>query len=422
VEKIYEIRDPIHRFIVLNAEERALVDTRPLQRLRRIKQLAFTNMVYPGAEHTRFVHTLGVAHLAGRAFDLLVTKESDYLQALGYKPEDLKRTRQVLRFAALLHDTGHPPFSHAAERDLFPQRKNENTSYTHEDYSIRVISLPEVREVLEGSEWKISPEEVSALITGKTDERSRVWTQLLSADLDVDRMDYLLRDSLATGASYGLFDVDRLLRTLTINPDEGSLALEEGGVNAAEGLIYARYFMFAQIYFHKTRRAYDLLLTDFLRKILPAGNFPEPDLLEEYLDWDDFRVMELIRQKTNEIESAKNILQRNHNRQVHSTTDYPEAKECRLFVEMRDRIRQKFFASNPEILKEDYAENAPHKFQKNEFFVKGETTGRFIRIDQVSKLVANLHPIEKMRLYVPKDEKLQEIRKFVREHGGDWDL
>lgn len=377
-------------------------------------------MVYPGAEHTRFAHTLGVAHLAGLAFDILKNKESDYLRDLGYNRDYLERARQVLRFAALLHDTGHPPFSHAAERDLFPKGKDGNTSYSHEDYSIRVISLPEVREVLEGSRWKISPEEVAAMIAGETDNRSRIWAQLLSGDLDVDRMDYLLRDSLATGASYGLFDLDRLLRTLTINPEKGSLALEEGGVNAAEGLIYARYFMFAQIYFHKTRRAYDLLLTDFLRGIMPAGCFPEPDQLEEYLNWDDFRVLDMIREKATEVESAKIILQRNHPRQVHGTTDYPEAKECRLFFEIRDSIREKFFAHNPAILKADYAENAPHKFKKNEFSVKGETTGRFYPINEVSKLVANLHPIGKMRLYAPKDANLDEIRRFVQEHGGDW--
>ena len=280
--KTHEIRDPIHVFIRLKSEERALLDSRPFQRLRHIHQLALTYLVYPGATHRRFEHSLGVMQLATRIYDE-VTSDAN-LTHPGAKaivnPSDY--WRKVVRAAALCHDLGHLPFSHAAEKELLPQ------GWTHERLSLEIIRSEELRPVWEAI--GVQAEDVGKVALGQKDHPEpdtftdwhTILAEIIVGDVfGADRMDYLLRDSYHAGVAYGRFDHHRLIDTLRVLPRqelgvgqaEPALGIEYGGLQAAESLLWARYFMYTQLYFHHVRRAYDMLLKEFLEQWLDGGRF-----------------------------------------------------------------------------------------------------------------------------------------------------
>lgn len=254
---MHRVRDPIHGFIGLRPVEAALVDTLPFQRLRRVRQLGLTAMVYPGAEHSRFTHSLGACHVAGQLAETLA--RDGWTGDVG-----------LVRVAALLHDLGHPPFSHAGELGMH-----------HEAMTARLVRGGEVAEALRAH--GIDPEDVAGLLEGRGDP---VGKALVSGQLDADRMDYLLRDARACGVRYGEYDLPRLVESVTVAPD-GSLGVRRAGLYAVEGMLLARYSMFQQVYFHRTRRLLDRLL----ERVLPAW----PEDPEAYLAWDDARVLELLR-------------------------------------------------------------------------------------------------------------------------------
>ena len=266
MEDSIEIRDPIHGFIPLSDWERDIIDHPVFQRLRRIRQLGWTDMVYPSAMHTRFEHSLGVMHVASQMYDRIVDSASTFLGSeLDYNSSGLARDKVLVRIASLLHDVGHAPFSHAAE-ELMPVNPVSSTRYRHEDYSAALIELL-MTDVIDShpqnENFHISAKEVSDFLVGRVGVigRSLLWRELISSQLDADRADYLLRDSYHAGVAYGRFDLGRLLTTLNLafDPESGApvLGVEEGGVHVAEGLILARYMMFTQVYFQHTRRSYD---------------------------------------------------------------------------------------------------------------------------------------------------------------------
>ena len=146
-----EVRDPIHGFIIYNGLEKEIINSKPFQRLRHIKQLAFTDYVYPGATHTRFAHSLGVMEFATKIFDILVRKQGDVLKkGFGWNDGDIQRNRQLLRLSALLHDVGHAPFSHASE-SLF------SNGQKHEDYSVKIIRETQIGNIIDQYSKKTRP-------------------------------------------------------------------------------------------------------------------------------------------------------------------------------------------------------------------------------------------------------------------------
>ena len=304
----YEIRCPLHGFIVINDWEREIISQPAFQRLRRIRQLAWTDLVYPGAMHTRFEHSLGVMHVATRLYEAVVEHSAEVLQSeLAYNREGLDRHRTLVRLTALLHDVGHGPFSHAAE-ELLPARE-DGSKYEHEDYSAAVIKN-KLRDVIEQHPLNRNRgfyvEDITALLEGSSRAKHALfWRELITGQMDADRMDYLLRDSLHAGVDYGRFDWRRLMHTVEAVPgrDGGAprLGVSEGGWHAAEALVLARYFMFTQVYFHKSRVACDHHLRKTLAQMMPGGYFPPPQRdqpgrpgLDAYLKWDDWRVLGLL--------------------------------------------------------------------------------------------------------------------------------
>ena len=238
-------RDPIHRYIhIYHLPFWQLINTKEMQRLRRIHQLGGTHQVYQTAEHTRFPHSLGVYEVVRRMLEL----ETFQGQLNDYE-------RLSVLCAALLHDVGHGPFSHSFEHVF---------AVSHEDFTRRIILDPdtEVNQVLASYHPKL-PEDVASIIE-KT-HPNPLLIQLVSSQIDGDRMDYLLRDSYFTGTSYGNFDMERILRTLRVKNKQ--IVFKESGVQAIEDYILARYHMYWQVYYHPTTRSYERLLILIFRRI-----------------------------------------------------------------------------------------------------------------------------------------------------------
>ena len=337
----YEFRCPVHGFIKVNHWERNVIDHPAFQRLRRIRQLGWTDYVYPGATHTRFEHSLGVMHVLTRMYNAISERSSVVLHThLNYDADGIGKFRdlQLMRFAALLHDIGHAPFSHAAEA-LLPYRPKTTRRYSHEDYSAAIIRH-KLNDVIENhpanQNMMLTAEEIASLIDGTSrNSRALFWRELIDGQMDADRMDYLLRDSLHLGVQYGKFDLDRIVATSTaieMIPDgsdaiECRLAVTKGGLYAAVGLILARYFMFTQVYFHKTRVAYDIHLQHALSDMLPQG-FPPPehDTIHSYIAWDDWRVFGLLSDGGGG-EHGRRLRQRDHFRQIWESSESPLADE-----------------------------------------------------------------------------------------------
>lgn len=253
-------RDPVHNLIVFQDEDQIVIDlinTKEMQRLRRIRQLGLGNIAYPGAEHSRFVHSLGVAHVMRRFLDTLREGRDPLTNRL---QRDLQEHRSLALASALLHDIGHGPFSHALE---------SVTHVRHERFTIGVVLSPhtEVHQVLEAAQTGLS-QQVASVIE-RTFEPSRALVKLLSSQLDMDRVDYLLRDALMTGAGYGTFDVEWLLHAMRIGEVDGEpevgLDLKKGQ-SIAEDYIMCRYYMYLHVYFHRTTRAAEVMVEKLLQR------------------------------------------------------------------------------------------------------------------------------------------------------------
>jgi len=280
----HEVRDPVHVFIHFDSDERKVIDSRPLQRLRHIHQLALTYLIYPSATHKRFEHSLGVMEVASKIFDVVTREQNiseDVKKALPEiaQPKKLMYWRSALRMAALCHDTGHLPFSHAAEEKLLPVR------WDHERLTRELILSDEMASIWRGMTPPLRAEDIVKLAIGPrkaSDLTFSNWEAILSEIIvgdtfGADRIDYLLRDSHHAGVSYGRFDHHRLLETLRIVPSptsvEPALGAELGGIQSAEALLIARYLIYSQVYLHRVRRIYDIHLCDFLSEWLDCGKF-----------------------------------------------------------------------------------------------------------------------------------------------------
>ncbi|CAH0419105.1 HD domain-containing protein [Periweissella ghanensis] len=246
------LRDPIHTYVYVHHQIILdLINTSEFQRLRRIKQLGIASLVFPGAEHSRFTHSLGVYEITRQITNHL---EQTYpSQELGDGLWDASE-QMITLIAALLHDLGHGPYSHTFEH-IFKT--------DHERYTQLIITSPgtEINDVLK----KVSPDfprQVAAVIN-KTYPNPQV-VQIISSQIDADRMDYLLRDAYFTGASYGSFDLSRIMRL--IKPYKDGIAFSIAGMHAIEDYVVSRYQMYQQVYFHPVSRAMEVILTSLLRR------------------------------------------------------------------------------------------------------------------------------------------------------------
>ena len=290
-----EIRDPIHGFIYREPKERKIVDTPIFQRLRRLKQLALASLVYPGAVHSRFEHSLGAFHIAREVSKRLLTSDSD---------------RELVRLAALLHDIGHGPFSHVSEPILkkFCKIKLDlDNQQIHEIISKIIIEKdPDLVRIMGVDQCR----DIACLMSGKYGYR--IMKDIVSGPLDVDKQDYLLRDSYFCGVEYGVYDGNRLIDALHVLndvDDEQSLAISSDGINSVEQFVLAKYYMNVQVYYHKIRLITDEMISraislgieedkiEWLTRIYSYDGSDEH--LNEYLQWHDEKlILEILSDRT----------------------------------------------------------------------------------------------------------------------------
>jgi len=394
--------------------------------------LGLTCLIYHGAEHSRFGHSLGVMDVADKIFDIIHQKDKSTGDNLltpeyGWNEDSVEKYKIILRLWALLHDIGHCPFSHAAE-GLF--EKNVD----HEKMGGKIINEDgSIRDIINSlyKEYEINSELISSLVgksiiaEGSSEFKFPypVIKQIIDGPLDSDKIDYLWRDSMLTGVYYGRFDLERLVNTMVIVFDKGAehiaLGIEEGGKYSAESLILSRYYMFLQVYFHNVRRAYDKHLSQFLKgyfKLYMDQNH-YPSETNKFLEYDDNKVMgfmyESLEKKDDCSYYANSIINRQHYRTLIESSDFSTVKESKVFKRSFERIKKKF--PKVDILL-DSASDAPNKFSKDAFYVKlkkpkgNDLNSRYVEIDEVSDIITKLGEIEKYRVYVPKEHS-DEIKK-----------
>lgn len=258
------IRDPIHGNIRIKGYIAELLESPEVQRLYNIKQLGFAHLVFPGAHHTRLEHSLGAYHIASQISETLNIEDD---------------RQNIVTCAALLHDIGHGPFSHTLESILLEKFGVDHIDLTEElilgEYEIfdskekKFIQSPSAAQIL--SKNDVDKKEIVNIIRGKTYKKSYLG-QILNSTIDVDQLDYLLRDAYYTGVAYGMIDIERLLQTLMIHED--NLTIKRKGVGVVENILMARGLMYSSVYFHKTARIAELMLSKAIEEI------PDPEPLE----------------------------------------------------------------------------------------------------------------------------------------------
>jgi HD superfamily phosphohydrolase len=237
------IKDPVHGYVEVEGPLLPVLDSPPVQRLRHVKQLGFSCLVYPGANHTRFEHSLGTMHLATILARHLLLDTADV---------------RLIAAAGLLHDIGHGPFSHTSEAFLSEFAGHDHHRVDH------LLAEPALASALAGAD--LDPAAIAALIRGE-----HPLADLIHGDLDADRMDYLQRDAHYTGAPYGTVDAERLIQSSLLS-EGGGLGIDESGIAAAESLLIARTLMRSAVYFHHTSRIATSMLNLALCEHVAAGN------------------------------------------------------------------------------------------------------------------------------------------------------
>jgi len=367
------IRDPIHDYIELDDLALGLIETPQVQRLRRIRQLGFSNLVYPGANHTRFEHSLGVYHLAKH-----LVKQVDEQQ------------RNELLAAALLHDIGHGPFSHATEDLAF-----RYTRKSHEDIE-EFLRKGEISDILK--EYSLSPSVIAAHIRGETDPG-----QIIHSEIDVDRMDYLVRDAHYTGVAFGLIDHVRLIHELKFN--ENRLVLNIGGLQAAESLLVSRFLMHPTVYFHHVSRIAESMCENAAQYMIEGGL--DPTLFRRM---DDCTFMMEMKKAGG---YASELAERLENRRLFKRALYTGFDNVNIDVIQHKKNKRRVetqIAEKAGIDPEYVLVDIPEKPDIAEMKAQVMVNGKMISIDKASNLVASLEKaqIDNWRLGVFTPNEFRE--------------
>ncbi len=410
MEKVF--RDPVHNYIhVQHQVILDLINSREVQRLRRIKQLGTSSYTFHGAEHSRFSHSLGVYEITRRICDIF--KRNYPIEKLGKDGWDDSH-RIVALCAALLHDVGHGPYSHTFEHIFHTD---------HEALTVAIITSPEteVFQILNNVEEGF-PEKVASVIT-KTYSNPQV-VQMISSQIDADRMDYLLRDAYYTGTEYGTFDLTRILRV--IRPYEGGIAFAMNGMHAVEDYIVSRYQMYVQVYFHSVSRGMEVILEHLLDRahelsqvdpeifayhsqlLLPFLN--QSFTLEDYLKLDDGVLNTYFAQWSDEkdvilSDLAQRFLNRKPLKSVAiDSSDNPLLNKMRELVE-KVGFNPKYYTAINSSYDLPYDFYRPEQGRHRTQIEIMQSDGTLVELSQASQLVAALAGQSQgdARFYYPKE-------------------
>jgi HD superfamily phosphohydrolase len=280
-----EIKDPVHGYVYITESEKSIIDSYPVQRLHRLRQLAGSEFVYSGANHTRFEHCIGVMHLAGKL------SENQNISKLLSEDEI-----QIIRMASLLHDVGHGPFSHIFEHLLV-----KFLNKTHEDITKWIIQESELRDII--SQIGYDPYDVAKLSVGELRKPGKAFLdQIIQSAVDIDKLDFVVRDTYHTGAEYGYVDIFRLVQMLDVLGQ--NLAVDVGALSALESFVLARLESFRSIYFHRVGRSAQIMLATAMEKAKDDLGLVDFDSTDEYLALTDYTVWTKLR----ECEKSKGIM------------------------------------------------------------------------------------------------------------------
>ena len=386
-EKNKFIRDSVYGDISLNPFEVKVMDMPQFQRLRRIKQLGLINLIYPGANHTRFEHCIGTMNLASKLANKLELDE--------YETE-------LVRISGLVHDIGHGPFSHVSEGVL---------SFPHEELTKYVVQKTSMHDLL--SE-KFDTNEIIDIVNGNGH-----LGPIISGELDVDRMDYLLRDSHNTGVAYGIIDYERIISNLKL---EDGLVLDIKGVQAAEGALVSRYFMYPSVYQHHTTRIVNSMFRRALKREIDSGKLNEKDIYK----YDDSDIISLFRQSDDKI--VNDMINRLDNRNIPK-----RVKTIRLDnfknPEKLYKIEQSTLRKAEEEIAEDYGMDKNYVFiniaeypRFDEMKTQVNVDNRLYPLTEISNIIGALSKarfnIPDISVYVPIEEK-ERFNKLKLNHYLD---
>jgi HD superfamily phosphohydrolase len=369
-----------------------------MQRLRRLRQLGLAYLAYPSAEHTRFSHALGALAMGDRVLEALRRHSPEYFG----DEADYERQRRLLRASLLLHDIGHGPFSHACEAVL---------GTPHEQRTPEILRQPEIIAAL--GRLHLEAEEVLELVIGAPNPRYPVLRELVSGpNLDVDRMDYLLRDGYFTGVASGRYDVDQLVSSLRVFEVNGrpQLGIDGRGVVALESFVLARYMMFATVYFHHTTRMFERILQEILRAL-----WPDPralDAIDDYLAWDDIRVMDATRTMPGEAPRALRERQTLYG----LAAEFNAARDLRSYDACWRALRERYGEAVWADSQEQLLHRLPLTGDGSTPTVLVRTAGGVVDAREASDVIAKLSGKAYWRkLFVKKSEvPLEEARRLCR--------
>ncbi|HIP25466.1 MAG TPA: HD domain-containing protein [Archaeoglobus profundus] len=364
------IHDPIHGQLKIDDWLIKIIDTPEFQRLRRISQLGFANLVYPGANHTRFEHSLGTMHIARLLVEKMNINEDEKIEILA---------------AAILHDIGHGPFSHCSEEVM-----KKYLNLTHEDVD-KILKHSIIKDILEELGLKIS--RIVDHVKGKR-------SNIISGDIDVDRMDYLVRDSYYTGVAYGVFDISRLISKISF---EGkTMIIEAGGLKAAESLLISRFMMYSTVYYHHVCRIARKMFEKAVSFCIEEGLLEA----ERLLVMDDYDIISFLR------------AQEGYSREIINMINMRRLFKRALYLGL-DKVNIDDIQNiDPEKAEKEIAESAgidekyiivdiPKIEEPKEFKAIVRMNGELRRLKEISSLVRALKEAEKdvwrLGVYTKKD-------------------
>ena len=338
-----EVRDPVHGSIKINDEEISIIESPFFQRLRNIKQLGFSEYIFPGATHTRYIHSIGVMDISSKVF-IQLFKDFDF-------DENLRKLHETVRLACLLHDIGHAPLSHTTEfvmpslsklglpTNFMPEKDRQAT---HEDYTIKSIVDSSFTKSFKDVEktYGVTPEQVAELIIGKTVNEPYfthkgvnyfpLLHQMVSSEMDCDRMDYLLRDSYFCGVSYGKFDLDWIIDNLQpcIIENKAYVGISERAVATFDDFLLCRFHMFLMVYFHYKSVCIEKMLKRYFTSA--PSEYEIPANIEEYLEHDDHLLMKTLRKSDNEW--AKKIIRNTIPKKIFETFGHTQDAQLKELI------------------------------------------------------------------------------------------